>query len=61
MSIATYEKLKREIKNELFYELGDLILKEAKDPEGEYKPDFVKKILKFSQKKQKTHQYNPNL
>lgn len=50
MSIATIQKLKkelkRELKQELIREFVAPILKEIKDSEGEYRSEFVKRILK---------------
>ncbi|MDO8466979.1 MAG: hypothetical protein Q7S83_02450 [bacterium] len=50
MTTATIQKLKkelkRELKQELIREFVTPFLKGIKDPEGEYRPEFVKKILK---------------
>ena len=51
MTIATVQKLKREIKKELIEEFILPILKNFKDSEGEYKESFVKKVIKVSQEK----------
>ncbi len=53
MTIATYLKLKREIKKELIKEFITPILEDIKDFEGEYRPDFVKEILRAAE--EKTH------
>ena len=58
MTTATYEKLKGELKKELFKELSSLLVREYKDPEGEYRQEFIKKILKISSAKEhRYHQY----
>ena len=41
-------KLKRELKEEVFREFIMPLLENIKDPEGEYRPGFVKEILKAS-------------
>ena len=51
MTTKTYEKIKREIKQELLQEFVIPILKDAKDPEGEYNPKFVKRVLKAAKEK----------
>ena len=58
MTIATVQKLKREIKKELIEEFILPILKNFKDSEDEYKESFIKKVIKVSQEKPK-HTYNP--
>lgn len=58
MTIKTYERIKREIKQELLQEFVLPILKEIKDAEGEYKEEFVEEILKASKEKP-TFTYNP--
>ncbi len=45
MTTKAYEKMKEEIKQELLEEFVLPILKNVKDPEGEYKRDFVKSIM----------------
>lgn len=54
---ATIQKLKRELKRELKQELIKEfvapLLKGIKDPEGEYRPEFVKRILKAEKEKPK--------
>ncbi len=49
MSTATLQKLKRELKQELKQELmrefTAPILRNAKDPEGEYRQEFIKRVL----------------
>ena len=61
MSTATIQKLKKEIKQELKQELMKEfvtpLLKETRDPEGEYRPNFVKKILK-AEKGVARHEFN---
>ena len=54
MITNTYEKLKMELKQELFRDLSELVMRESKDPEGEYRPEFVKKIIRISGKKRVT-------
>lgn len=58
MTTKTYEKIKREIKQELIEEFVFPILRDVKDTEGEYKEGFVKEVLKAAQKKPK-YVYNP--
>lgn len=57
MSTATIQKLKKELKEELKQELmKEFIapfLRAAKDTEGEYRPEFVGKILKAEMEKPK--------
>ena len=57
MSTATIKKLKREIKKELIEEFILPILEQSKDPEGEYREEFVKQALKASKEKAK-YRYN---
>jgi hypothetical protein len=59
MSPTTYAKLKKELKKELFEEFYELVIRDTKDPEGVYRPAFVKKILKLSRSKERTRKYNP--
>ena len=59
MSTKTIEKLKKEIKTELFREfILPIVLSDVKDPEGEYKEEFVKRVLKAAKEKP-TYAYNP--
>ena len=58
MSAATYSKLKREIKKELLKEWIVPILEETKDPEGEYRSEFVKEIF-FALREKPAYKYNP--
>ena len=58
MTTAAYEKLKREVKKELFDELSGFILRESKDAEGEYRPEFVKKMLHTASRKKKLFSYD---
>jgi len=55
MSTATIQKLKkelkRELKQELIKEFVTPLLQEMKDQEGEYRSEFVKKILKAEKEK----------
>ena len=51
MITKTYERMKKEIKQELLQEFVFPILKDAKDPEGEYRPEFVRRILKATKEK----------
>ena len=50
MTTATIEKIKKEVKKELKTELMEEfilpILKENKDPEGEYRPEFINDLKK---------------
>ncbi len=58
MTIETYEKIKKEIKQEILNEFVFSMLKDLKDSEGEYKKEFVKKILKAAKDKP-IYTYNP--
>lgn len=58
MTTATIQKLKREIKKELFEEFILPMLENSKDPEGEYREDFVREVLKAAKEKP-TRKYNP--
>ena len=58
MTNQTYQKIKREIKRELLEEFVIPILRDLKDAEGEYREEFVRKILKASKEKL-TYVYNP--
>ena len=58
MTTATYEKLKMELKQELFKELSGLVLRGSKDSEGEYQPEFVKKIIHIAGKKDIYEKYD---
>ena len=51
MTIATYSKLKSELKRELLKEFVTPILEDIKDFEGEYRPDFVREILQAATEK----------
>ena len=61
MSTATIQKLKKEIKRELKQELMKEfvtpLLKETRDPEGKYLPNFVKKVLK-AEKETAKHKFD---
>ncbi|MDO8664286.1 MAG: hypothetical protein Q7K44_01920 [Candidatus Liptonbacteria bacterium] len=58
MVTAIYEKLKMEIKQELFKELSELVLRDSKDHEGEYQHNFVKKIIRIAGKKDDCKKYD---
>ena len=58
MTIATIQKLKREIKKELIDEFIRPFLEQNRDPEGEYKPEFIAEILRIAEEKP-THKYDP--
>lgn len=58
MTTATYEKLKMELKQELFKELSGLVLRGSKDSEGEYQRNFVKKIIRIAGKKDGCQKYD---
>ena len=58
MTTTTYEKLKIELKQELFKELSELVMRDSKDPEGEYQPEFIKKIIKIAGKKEGYKKYD---
>lgn len=51
MTTKTYEKMKKELKQELLQEFIVPILKDVKDAEGEYKEEFVKRVLKAVKEK----------
>jgi hypothetical protein len=51
MTTKAYQKIKKEIKQELLDEFVLPILKTVKDPEGEYNPKFVKEVLKATKEK----------
>ena len=53
MTIATIQKIKREIKNELMQELIIPVLQNSRDAEGEYQEKFVNKILRLAKEKPK--------
>lgn len=46
MSTKTYQKMKAEIKEELVREFITPILADIKDAEGDYRSEFVKRVLK---------------
>ena len=50
--------MKKEIKQELLNEFVLPILRDVRDAEGEYKEDFVKRILKVAKEKP-VYTYNP--
>ena len=52
------KELKRELKQELIEEFVAPLLKDIKDPEGEYRPEFVRKILKIAKSKGFTQKYD---
>jgi hypothetical protein len=58
MVTATYEKLKMEIKQELFKELSELVMRDSRDREGEYQRNFVKKIIRIAGKKDSCQKYD---
>lgn len=58
MTTTTYEKLKMELKQELFKELSELVVRDSKDPEGEYQPEFIKKIIQIAGKKEGYRKYD---
>lgn len=58
MTNQTYQRIKREIKQELLEEFVLPILKNLKDPEGEYKKKFVNEILK-AVKEKPIYTYDP--
>lgn len=53
MTTKNYEKIKKEIKQELMQEFVFPILRNMKDSEGEYKESFVKEVLKAAKEKPK--------
>ena len=58
MTTTTYEKLKMEIKQELFKELSGLVVRNSKDSEGEYQRGFIKKIIRIAGKKDDYRKYD---
>ena len=56
MTNQTYQKIKREIKQELLEEFVFPILRDLKDTEGEYKKEFVNEVLRAAKKKP-THSF----
>ncbi len=54
MTIATIKKIKKEIKAEIMKEFITPLLRQVKDPEGEYKQEFVEAV--FSALKEKPKQ-----
>lgn len=58
MTTAIYEKLKMEIKQELFKELSELVMRGSKDHEGEYQHNFVKKIVRIAGRKDSCQKYD---
>jgi len=53
MTIQNYEKIKKEIKQELIKEFVFPILRNMKDSEGEYKEEFVRGVLRAAKEKPK--------
>ncbi len=53
MTTATIRKLKKEIKQELIKEFILPILETSKDPEGEYRNEFINSVLKAAQERPK--------
>jgi len=51
MSTKTYEKIKKEIKEELLQEFVIPILRDVRDSEGEYEPAFVRRVLRAAKEK----------
>ena len=58
MATETYKKIKKEIKQELLQEFINPILRNIKDAEGEYKKEFVARILEAI-KERPNYAYNP--
>ena len=56
--MTTYEKLKMELKQELFKELSEFVMRGSKDSEGEYRPEFIKKIIQIAGKKDNCEKYD---
>ena len=46
MTTATIQKIKDQVKAELIEEFINPILSDMKDPEGEYRPEFVQDVLR---------------
>ncbi|MEK7664094.1 MAG: hypothetical protein AAB340_01440 [Patescibacteria group bacterium] len=51
MTNQTYQRIKKEIKQELLEEFVLPILKNLRDAEGDYKKEFVREILKAAKEK----------
>lgn len=58
MTTKIYEKVKKEIKQELMDEFILPILRGVKDTEGEYREEFIKRVLKAVKERPK-YTYNP--
>ena len=58
MTTQNYEKIKKEIKQELIKEFVFPILRNMKDSEGEYKEEFIRDVLRATKEKPK-YVYNP--
>jgi hypothetical protein len=58
MTTKAYEKIKKEVKQEIMEEFVLPILRDVRDAEGEYKENFVKSVLKAAREKPK-YIYNP--
>ena len=58
MTTKVYERIKKEIKEELVEEFVLPILRDVRDSEGEYKEEFVKKVLRAAREKPR-YTYNP--
>ena len=58
MTTKTYEKIKKEIKQELLREFVLPILREVKNTEGEYKEKFIKDVQRAAKEKP-IYVYNP--
>ncbi len=46
MTTATIKKIKDEVKAELIEEFINPLLQDLKDPQGEYRPEFVADLLR---------------
>ena len=58
MTTKTYEKIKREIKEELLQEFVFPILRDVKDSDGEYKEEFIGRVLREGRERP-IYVYNP--
>ena len=58
MTTMVIEKLKKEIKRELIAEFIMPLLEHSRDPEGEYRAEFVREVLNAARQKPR-HRYRP--
>lgn len=58
MTTAMIKKIKEEIKQELITEFLRPFMEQSKDPEGEYREEFVRGVLKAAKRKPR-YTYDP--